>query len=297
MNIFKGQNLLEFADRFKTDLDCKEYLAGIKWKEGFKCLKCHHEGAQIRKDFSRTCNICGHTESATANTLFHKVKFGVRKAFFICFEMATSTKSLSASYMGVRYGITDKTARLFMLKVREAMESSGNHPMDGTVHVDEFVIGGTEKGKVGRSYNAKKKKAVTAVQLTEEGKVKRMYAMRIEDFSARSLQYIFINNISRSAKVVTDKWKGYRPIAKAYDITQIESNHGMNFKALHTMIHQVKSWIRTTYSWVSDFHLNRYFNEFCFRLNRSQSKGTIFNNLITKMVNKEKVYQKELICS
>jgi hypothetical protein len=297
MDIFKGQNLLEFSDRFKTDLDCKEYLAGIKWKESFKCVKCNHGAAQVRKDFSRTCNICGHTESATANTLFHKVKFGVRKAFFICFEMATSTKSLSASYMGVRYGVTEKTARLFMLKVREAMESSRKHPMDGTVHVDEFVIGGVEKGKVGRSYDAKKKKAVTAVQLTKDAKVRRMYAMRIEDFSARSLQYIFVNNISRSAKVVTDKWKGYRPIAKAYDITQIESNKGLNFKALHTMIHQIKSWIRTTYSWVSDFNLNRYFNEFCFRLNRSQSKKTIFNNLITKMVNKEKVYQKELICA
>ena len=26
MEIFKGQNLLEFAERFKTDLDCKDYL-------------------------------------------------------------------------------------------------------------------------------------------------------------------------------------------------------------------------------------------------------------------------------
>lgn len=297
MDIFRGQNLLEFSDRFKTDLDCKEYLSRIKWKEGFKCVKCDHGAAQVRKDFSRTCNICGHTESATANTLFHKVRFGVRKAFFICFEMATSTKGLSASYMGLRYGVTEKTARLFMLKVREAMESSGNHPMDGTVHVDEFVLGGYEKGKIGRSYDAKKKKAVTAVQLTPEGKVRRMYAMRIEDFSARSLQYIFVNNISREAKVTTDNWKGYRPIAKAYDITQVDSDKGANFKALHTMIHQIKSWIRTTYSWVSDFNIDRYFNEFCFRLNRSQSKATIFNNLITKMVGTDKVYQKQIICS
>ncbi len=135
-----------------------------------------------------------------------------------------------------------------MLNVREAMESSGNDPMEGIVHVDEFVLGGVEKGKIGRSYNAKKKKAVTAVQLTNDGNVKRMYAMRIEDFSARSLQYIFVKNISRSAEVTTDKWKGYRPIAKAFDIAQIESNNGLNFKALHTMIHQIKSWIRTIYS-------------------------------------------------
>ncbi|MGB5982311.1 MAG: IS1595 family transposase, partial [Nonlabens sp.] len=268
MDVFKGQNLIEFSERFKTDLDCKEYLASIKDRTDYKCLKCGHNAYQAKSDHSRQCNICNHRESATANTLFHKVKFGVRKAFFICFEMATTTKSLSASYMAVRFGVTERTARLFMMKVRVAMGPSGNNPMDGDVHVDEFVIGGKEEGKTGRSYDAKKKKAVVAVQLTDDGKVKRMYAMKINDFSARSLQYIFVNHISRTATVTTDKWKGYRPISKAFNINQINSNDGLNLKALHTMIHQVKSWIRTTYSWVSDFNLNRYFNEFCFRINR-----------------------------
>ena len=36
MNIFKGQNLLEFSDRFKTDEDCNKYLAEIKWNNGFE---------------------------------------------------------------------------------------------------------------------------------------------------------------------------------------------------------------------------------------------------------------------
>jgi len=85
---------------------------------------------------------------------------------------------MAASYMGVRYGVTEKTAILFMLKVREAVSSSRNNPMDGAVHVDEFILGGREQTKVGRSYDAKKKKAIIAVQLTEDGKVKRMYAMK-----------------------------------------------------------------------------------------------------------------------
>lgn len=297
MDIFKGQNVIEFYDRFKTDEDCRRYLASIKSGIGYKCLRCNHTACQSRKDLARQCNICGHIESPTANTLFHKVKFGVRKAFFICFEMSTTTKSLSASYTAKRFGVTEKTARLFMLKVREAMASSGGCPMDGDVHVDEFVVGGREEGRTGRSYDGKKKKAVTAVQLTADGKVRRMYAMKIDDFSARSLQYIFVNHISREATVTTDKWKGYRPIARVYDITQIESNGGLNFKALHTMIHQVKSWIRTTYSWVSPANLDRYFNEFCFRINRSQSKATIFNNLIVKMVKGDKIFQKQLISS
>lgn len=119
------------------------------------------------------------------------MKFEVRKAFFIFFEMATTTKSLSANYIAVRYGPTEKTVRLCMMKDRVAMASSGNKPMEGNVHVDEFVLGGREEGKIGISYDRKKKKALTAVQLTEEGKVKRMYTMKIDDFSAQSLQYIF----------------------------------------------------------------------------------------------------------
>jgi hypothetical protein len=65
--------------------------------------------------------------------------------------------------MGVRYGVAENTARLFMHKVREAMKSSGNNPIDGEVHIDEFVVGGKETGKPGRSYLGKKKK-VTVVK-------------------------------------------------------------------------------------------------------------------------------------
>ena len=296
MEIFKGQNLIEFSERFKTDEDCKEYLAFLKWETAYKCRKCGNDKSQIRKDFSRTCNICSDTESASSGTLFHKVKFGLRKAFFICFEMATTTKSLSASQMSVRYGIAEQTARLFMHKIREAMKSSENQPITGIVHIDEFVVGGKEDGKPGRSYNAKKKKVVCAVELTDEGKVKRFYALKIENFSAKSLKNIFDKHIDKSTKVTTDEWRGYIPIAKEYIIEQIPSNDGKNFKALHTMIHQVKSWIRTTYSWVSASNIDRYLAEFSFRINRSQSKNTIFNNLIKRMVASENIYQENLVC-
>jgi len=209
--------------------------------------------------------------------------------------MASTTKSLSASQMGVRYGVRESTARMFMHKVREAMKSSENFPMKGTVHVDEFVVGGKEKGKQGRSYNSKKKKSICAVELTDKGKVKRFYAQKINDFSSKSLQTIFVKHISEQADVITDEWKGYRPI-KGYKIEQIPSNNGLNFKALHTMIHQVKSWIRTTYSWVSEKHIDRYFDEFSYRINRSQNKETIFNNLIVKMVKSDNILHKQIVC-
>ena len=65
MDIIKGRNVLKFNDRFKSDVDCKEYLAHWKWETGFRCGQ---SAAQVRADHSRTCNICSHTESVTVDT-------------------------------------------------------------------------------------------------------------------------------------------------------------------------------------------------------------------------------------
>ena len=46
---------------------------------------------------------------------------------------------------------------------------------------------------------------------------------------------------------------------------------------------------------ILDKLLQLNFNEFCFRINRSQNKNKIFNNLITKMVNSNVIYQSQLI--
>ncbi len=74
---------------------------------------------------------------------------------------------------------------------------------------------------------------VTALELTNKGKIKRMYALKIDNFSSKELEKIVENHIDDKATVTTDLWKGYRPIFKDYDITQIESNNRRNFIALH----------------------------------------------------------------
>jgi len=298
MEKFVGQGLLEFTERFPDDLSCYRYLSDIKWTNGYKCKKCGHTHFSEGKKYERTCTLCKHRESTTAGTLFHKVKFGIRKAFMICFELTASTKGLSSSQLSQRYGITRKTAWAFSHKIRLGMESKGDHPMEGLVHVDEFVIGGKENGKQGRSYHAKKKKVVCAVELDEGEQVKRVYAKRIDDFSSASLRGIFDKHISKKAKVVADQWKGYRPIAKDYNIEQLPSRDGRNFLQMHNIIHQTKTWVRTVFSWIHQKHTDKYLAEYSFRINRSIFKETIFHKLIERMVCRPHVSFKEIVnCS
>jgi len=125
-----------------------------------------------------------------------------------------------------------------------------------------------------------------------------MYIRGIDDFSSRSLSCIFERHIGKGARVRTDEWKGYGPIARkhGYAIEQVSSGGGLNFRALHTMVHQVKSWIRTVFSWAIAKHIERYFSEFCYRTNRSQTKDTIFHNLVKRMVSGGKLYHRQIIC-
>lgn len=293
--MYTGQNILDFSKAFPDDDACLAYLADLKWRDGFVCKKCGHTSGCKKAGHKYHCYKCNHVETAKAGTLFHRVRFGIRKAFLIIFEMTTSTKSMSSIQMALRYGIRQPTAWAFMHKVREAMKSSQQFPLAELVHVDEFVVGGQEEGKQGRSYHSNKIKAVVAVELSEKQKVKRVYIKAIDDYSAKSLTPIFTEHISSSAKVVTDKWKGYIPLKKDYNIEQIESNKGKNFKQLHVIVHQVKSWLRTVPTHVSKEHIERYFNEYCYRINRSQSKQTIFHKTIQRMLAAQPVSYADLI--
>ncbi len=202
--------------------------------------------------------------------------------------------SISSIQMGKRFDLRQGTAWYFMQKVRKSMKSSEKHPLASLVHVDEFTVGGKEEGKQERSYDSKKKKAVIAVELTADKKIKRAYVKSIKDYSSKSLAKIFDAHISEHTTVVTDKWRGYEPLKKTYNIEQKLSNNGANFNELHIVIIQLKSWIRTIPTHVSRFHIQSYFDEFCYRINRSQAKHSIFHKTIERMVVHKPVYQKNI---
>ena len=297
MEQFKSESIIDFFDTYKTDKDCLLYLAKIKWKTGYKCVKCGHTKHTVRKaNYARDCNMCHHIESPTANTLFHKVKFGIRKAFTIVFEMSAATKSISSSQMARRLNISRQTAWFFMYKVRLAMKSSESYPCKDHVFVDEFVFGGSEDLKQGRSTDAKKKKIVIALELNEQRGVKRAYFKSIDNYSSRELSKIFVSHISENAKVTTDKWTGYKPLKEDYNITQIKSNKP-DFFEVNTIIHQLKAGLRSVYSWVHKFHIEKYLDEYSYRLNRSIHKQTIFDNLINRMMRHNHIGYEQIIIS
>lgn len=283
---FKGVSLIDFMDRFPNDEKCKEYLAQIKWADGFTCSKCSGNTFWQPKNepFHKVCKSCRHKESVTANTLFHKVKFGLRKAFLIIFEMSTTTKSVSAEVMSRKYSVNRKTAWLFMHKVRKSMASTSEHMIAKNCEVDEALFGGKRAGKRGRG-SQKKKKVSVAIEKANNGGISRAYAMCIDNFSTPQIRKIFDRHIAKGVvNIATDKWKAYTPLKREWNIVQTKSNPGVNFNLMHRFIQQLKGWLRGIHHHASKRHFQAYLDEYCYRFNRHGLRDTIFDNTIVRMV-------------
>jgi transposase-like protein len=281
---YSGTSLFKFIDRFKTDDDCKAYLFTLKFEDKkFVCSKCNNDDCyEGIKPFTKVCKSCRHVESSTSNTLFHKVKFGLRKAFAIVYEITTTAKGVSALQIARKYDINYDTAWLFCKKVRLSMSSTEAHPMVGKVYVDEFVIGGHETGAVGRKTESKKIKAIMAVEVTDKNRIKRVYSLKINNYSTDELRVIFDKHISLNANVNTDEWRSYRPLKTSYNKST------RNNSPVNRMIQQLKSWVRGTHHSISSHHAETYMNEFSFRINRSQWKDSIFHKCVERMVSSDK---------
>jgi hypothetical protein len=63
---------------------------------------------------------------------------------------------MSSLELSNEFELRQRACWSFKQKLQQVMKSSLNSPLTSVVHVDEFVIGGPEKGKRGRSKGLKK---------------------------------------------------------------------------------------------------------------------------------------------
>ena len=288
-NIFRGVNSIKFNQRFKDDNDCLEYLAEVKWHNGYKCKRCENDKFGNGKHIhNRRCTKCRYDESPTVGTMFEKLKFSILIAFHIVFKISTKKKGMSSLELSNEFELRQMTCWSFKQKLQQVMKSSLNSPLTGLVHVDAFVLGGPEEGKKGRSKGLKKL-VVLAVEILEDG-VGRAYAEVIEHSSAIELGGFLKKYVSQEAEVISDKWKGYSPLKKEFkNLKQIASEEGKNFKELHVHIMNIKGWLRGIHHHCSKERMQNYLDEYHFRYNRRSNMDTIFDVLIKKMVNYKEI--------
>jgi len=175
-----------------------------------------------------------------------------------------------------------------------AMKSSDNFKMNGSVEVDETVVGGQEEGVIGRK-NIKKKLVVFAIERKGRG-ISRLYGKVIKHSSAKELGEFMKQKIDVEAQIKTDEWQGYKPLKSTFlNLEQIKTGaKGSGFPDMHRVIMGFKGWLRGIHHHTN--HLQAYIDEYTYRFNRSNMTTGIFENLVRRMMIANPMPYKSIIC-
>ncbi|MEA4936412.1 hypothetical protein SDC9_128895 [bioreactor metagenome] len=114
----------ELADELmSSDIKVMEFIASIKWANGFTCRKCGHDNyCEGKSRFSRRCTRCKKEESASAHTMFHNVKFPLNKAFYIAYQVCIKGDDISSYNYSERLGINQMTCWKFRKRIHACVQ-------------------------------------------------------------------------------------------------------------------------------------------------------------------------------
>jgi len=198
------RSLIEFQQRFGDEAACAQYLAAMRWPDGFVCPSCG-SGKAWRletKAWTYECADCGRQTSVTAGTIMHHSKLPLTAWFWAAYLMATHSNGISALQLQHQLAFGSyKTAWLLCAKLRRSMLAPGRSALAGLVEVDETEIACRSKndpvtGGGGRSHQGKLL-VVGAVEVEDGGRGPgRIRLARVADYSAGSLHAFLAANLA-----------------------------------------------------------------------------------------------------
>ena len=286
------RDLLELEARFSTEAACREYLAQLRWPEGFLCPRCGGRKAWPVRGVLFECSACGAQTSVTAGTIFQDTRTPLPIWFRAMWWVTTQKNGASAMGLQRVLGLKSyETAWTWLHKLRRVMVRPGRDLLGGRIEVDEGYIGGEEEGLPGR-LNLEKTLVVVAAQ--EDGKgIGRIRMRQIPTASSTYLMPFVRDAVVPGSTVHTDGWLGYLPIKSngfQHEITYLKGNKKTASELLprvHLVISHLKRWLLGTHQGaVSHKHLDYYLDEFTFRFNRrrSNNRGKLFYRLAQQAV-------------
>ena len=283
------KTMVEFEERFATEVACREYLRQLRWPEGFQCPKCKGTAAWTTNRDLYHCGHCGFQASVTAGTIFHRSRKPLSLWFRAMWQITSQKYGANALGLQRVLGLGSyHTAWEWLHRIRRAMVRPGRDRLSGVVDVDESYVGGERSGQPGRGGN--KTLIMVAVEDKSQGRKKKMGRIRlgrVQDASGKSLEGFIDASVEAGSTIRTDGWFGYSHVStKGYRHEVIRKTGLVGDDPLptcHRVASLFKRWLLGTYQGaVQPEHLDYYLDEFTFRFNRraSQSRGKLFFRLV-----------------
>lgn len=268
--------------KFSED-DCFEYLAAIRWQDGFVCSSCSSKEFWKTKQRQWICSNCKTRNRVLAGTLFQDTKLPLTLWFQIIWWFMGQKNGVSALALQQNFGIGSyRTAGKVLSKLRSCTVLSGRTLLEGTVEVDEAFLGG------------KNNKEIIAVAAEKRGSATgRIRLQHIQSRGSSDIQKFIQTVVKQGSIIVSDRHKSYptivkkgyqhEPQRKPYSWEEVDGNDERLLPRLHRSVSLLKRWYYGTYHGrINKENLQTYLDEFVFRFNRrtSKSRGLVFHRMV-----------------
>jgi transposase-like protein len=286
------ETLLE-AIRYFADLDAAtEYVASIRWPEGFICPHCgetNHSYLTTRRLWK--CKGCKKQVSVKKGTIFEDSPIPLTKWLPALWLVVNCKNGISSYEVARDLGITQKSAWFVLQRLRLAMQRGSfekySEKFDGAVEVDETYIGG--RARYQRAVESGEKKGPRTGKTAVVGFYERgghVHLTIIDSIRKTPLQGQVRKHVKPGATVYTDELKSYAGLdqhyahkvinhAEKYVDSLIHTNGLENFWSL------LKRSLSGTYVKVEPYHLFRYLDEQSYRFNaRRGTDGDRFEEVL-----------------
>lgn len=297
-------DFLEFNKKFPTEEKAIKYFMNIKYGNQVTCPYCeciekiYRRGNKRNKDF--ICNNCNNKFSIFRNIIFEKSSTNIRICFYAINQVLIVKKGISALQLQRETGITYKTAWRTLNQIRKAMGNDNDKKLfEACVEIDETYVCGKPRKKSkkddddmiktilikeGRGTN---KTPVVGIKERNSNNVQAVVALpNAQNKRLTGIQLLEILNkvCKKDCLVITDDFNGYGILGKEInEFVHLSVNHSMNEFSKGNVVHTngiesflavLKRRIYGVFHPVSIKHLQKYVDEFCFRFNYKDIKGS-----------------------
>ncbi len=280
-------NLRMFQRLFPNEEACRNYLALIRWPEGFICPVCKsRKGWRLRERPIVTMCENNHQTSLTAGTVMHRTRQPLSTWLYAAYLVSTLTPGISAVQFQKHLGLKRyETAWNMLHKLRAALGAPRKDRLTGTVEVNEAHLGSERIGT--KRHGVGKELIIGAVEIHFDGAKVRAGALRlghIPDREEKTLtSWVEANVATADTTVHTSPGYGYKRLGKyGYNhvpiLQSVENDKGVRRVPMICLVMgNLRQWLTGTHKGaVSPKHLQAYLNEFAFRFHWRSGSGPAF---------------------
>ena len=263
------------------------YLESRLWPKGPRCPVCGSgERITVRKAGFYRCNACREDFTVRTGTIFERSHVPLHKWVYAMYLVVTARKGISSMQLAKEIGVTQKTAWFVLGRLREACKGK-MEKLRGIIEIDETFVGGLE----GNKHQHKKlregrgsvgKEAVFGMR-EKDG---RTIAMHVGAVDIATIHQVIMRNVEAGSTIHSDQAGAYNGLGGLL-FTHERVNHSagefarddVSTNSIESVWAVLKRGVHGVFHHVSPKHLDRYVQEFSFRLN----EGNVRHHTLTRL--------------